>query len=781
MTTENPSIPSLTTEDARHLARRLYGLEGDIESLPGERSQNFQLRDPGGQIRVLKIANADETQSMLEAQVRALEHLASRLSTGTVQTPLPSLDGALLTEIKGERGTRHIAHLLTFLPGSSLAGVPRRSPELLRSLGHLIATIDRELADFDHPAAHRDLVWDLTRASTQWANTATIQPARRRFLAEQFLTEFEQHVIPILDNLPAGVIHNDGNDHNVLVSDTQDVRAVSLIDFGDLVHSRQVFGLAIAAAYAMFGSSHPLAAAAEVVTGYHAVRPLDDLELEALFPAIRARLAVSVTISASRKLERPDDSYVTVSEGPAWDVMDRLAGVDLEVARQCFDNACGRNQADARELGRSPEEILETRRRHLGPSLSLSYRQPLKIVRGWMQYLFDNSGRPFLDCVNNVCHVGHCHPEVVAANRRQMARLNTNTRYLHDNLANYAERLVATLPDPLSVCYFVCTGSEANDLALRLARTFTGHQGIAVVDGDYHGHTGCLIEISPYKHDGPGGLGTPDHVRKVTMPDTFRQRHPAETPQTGEMYAAEVATAVEQLRQSRHGFAAFFSESILSCGGQIVPAEGYFKYAFQHVRAAGGVCVLDEVQVGFGRVGSHFWAFETQGIVPDIVTIGKPIGNGHPLAAVITTPEIAAAFDNGMEYFNTFGGNPVSCAVGLAVLDVIEQEGLQAHALEVGDHLLRGLEGLKQRYPLIGDVRGRGLFLGAEFVKNLETLEPAADEASEVVDRMKHRGYLLSTDGPLYNVIKIKPPLTFTRGNADDLLYDLDQVLAELS
>ncbi|MFZ0548222.1 MAG: aminotransferase class III-fold pyridoxal phosphate-dependent enzyme, partial [Candidatus Promineifilaceae bacterium] len=377
-----------------------------------------------------------------------------------------------------------------------------------------------------------------------------------------------------------------------------------------------------------------------------------------------------------------------------------------------------------------------------------------------------------------VAHVGHCHPAVVEAGQRQMALLNTNTRYLHDLLAAYAERLCATFPEPLSVCYFVCSGSEANELALRLAQTTTGRKGILVVDGAYHGNTSALVEISPYKFNGPGGQGQADHVHIAEMPDGFRGRYKGQTAETGRRYAKHVKEAVKTAATNNHPIAAFICESLLGCGGQIVLPEGYLTAAFEAVREGGGVCIADEVQVGFGRVGRHFWGFELQSVVPDIVTLGKPMGNGHPLAAVVTTPEIAAAFANGMEYFNTFGGNPVSCAIGMAVLDVIEEEGLQEHAGEVGRYLKEGLTALKEQHPIIGDVRGEGLFIGVELVKDRETLEPAAEAASAVVEAMKNRGILLSTDGPLHNVIKIKPPLVFEKGDAERLVGEMSAVLS---
>ena len=428
----------------------------------------------------------------------------------------------------------------------------------------------------------------------------------------------------------------------------------------------------------------------------------------------------------------------------------------------------------------TPEEILRLRHRHLGRNLSVAYRQPLKIVRGRGQFLYDEDGRAYLDCVNNVCHVGHCHPRVVAAAREQMAELNTNTRYLHDRIALYAERLAGLLPDPLEVCFFVCSGSEANELALRLARTHTGRRGAVVLDGAYHGHTSALIDLSPYKHDRKGGGGAPSWVEVAPAPDPYRGPHRGATAETGALYAVEVGRAAEKLAAAGEPPAVFFAEPLLGCGGQVVPPPGFLPAAFDAARAAGAVAVADEVQVGFGRVGTHLWAFEALGAVPDVVTLGKPIGNGHPMAAVVTTREIADSFDNGMEYFNTFGGNPVSCAVGMAVLDVIEDEGLMENARRVGEHLLAGLRELAEHHALISDVRGLGLYLGAELVRDLETLEPGTEEATRIVNLARQEGVLLSTDGPHENVLKIKPPIVFTEADADRVVETLDRAFGQL-
>lgn len=429
----------------------------------------------------------------------------------------------------------------------------------------------------------------------------------------------------------------------------------------------------------------------------------------------------------------------------------------------------------ARERG----DLARERRQRLGRSLSLSYDEPLQMVRGSGQFLFDERGRRYLDMVNNVCHVGHCHPRVVRAGQEQMARLNTNTRYLNDLLVTYARRLTATLPESLRVCFFVNSGSEANDLALRLARTRTGRRGVLVLAHSYHGNLSSLIEISPYKFWGPGGGGRLRHVRVCELPDPYRGRFKAEDAACGRRPAEDALAQIERLHEDGEALAAFFAEPAHSCGGHLLLPPGYLATVYEAVRSAGGVCVADEVQVGLGRCGSHMWAFEPHGVVPDILTLGKPLGNGHPLAAVVTTAEIAASFDNGMEYFNTFGGNPVSAAIGLAVLDVIRDERLRQNAWRMGCRLLDGMRELATRQPLIGDVRGLGLFLGIELVRDRRTLEPAAREAALAVESAKRRGVLLAIEGPHHNVLKIKPPIAIQEEHCELFLAVLEAALAE--
>jgi 4-aminobutyrate aminotransferase-like enzyme/Ser/Thr protein kinase RdoA (MazF antagonist) len=422
-----------------------------------------------------------------------------------------------------------------------------------------------------------------------------------------------------------------------------------------------------------------------------------------------------------------------------------------------------------------PNNILSRRKAILGKSLSVSYSKPLTMVRGEMQYLINNQGQKYLDTVNNVAHVGHEHPKVVEAGIQQMKLLNTNTRYLSEAIIHYAENLLATFPPELCVIHFVNSGSEANELALRMARAVTKQKDIIALEIGYHGNTQGCIDISSYKFNGKGGQGQPETTHILPLPDTFRGLHRGQN--TAANYAAYADDIIANLHNSGKGVAAFIAESIVSCGGQVELPDHYLGQVYSKIRAAGGVCIADEVQTGFGRVGKAFWGFQLQNVVPDIVTLGKPIGNGHPLGAVVCTRAVADAFANGMEYFNTFGGNPVSCAIGNAVLEVIKADQLQNNAALVGDFLKKEFGNLKQKYHQIGDVRGQGLFLGIEFTD--KKLQPLSSLATYIADRMVDYKILMSLDGPANNVLKIKPPMCFNLSNAQYLLDSFEQLMKE--
>ena len=421
--------------------------------------------------------------------------------------------------------------------------------------------------------------------------------------------------------------------------------------------------------------------------------------------------------------------------------------------------------------------LQKLRKKYLSQSFSLSYNEPLHLVRGRGQYLYDSKGNEYLDAVNNIQHVGHSHPKVTEAANEQFKKLNTNTRYLDETILDYARALTDKLPSNLNKCYFTNSGSESNDLALRIARNHSNSKETIVLEGAYHGHVTSLIEISPYKHDGPGGKGPPEYVHVVPMPDPFRGIYRGQS--SGLKYAAEVKTILDKIRSDNKRLSAFIFEPILGCGGQIIPPNGFLSSSFKMVRDNSGVCIADEVQVGFGRMGESFWGFETQDIVPDIVTLGKSIGNGHPLSVVITSEDLSNEFNNGMEYFNSFGGNPVSCAIGHAVLKIIEEEELQKNAFRVGNELKTLLNELKSVHDIIGDVRGKGLFLGIEIIRDLETLKPDKQVTHKIVNEMRNRKILLSSDGPDHNVIKVKPPMVFNSSNALFLVETLDKVLSK--
>ncbi|MBT8097202.1 MAG: aminotransferase class III-fold pyridoxal phosphate-dependent enzyme [Woeseia sp.] len=418
--------------------------------------------------------------------------------------------------------------------------------------------------------------------------------------------------------------------------------------------------------------------------------------------------------------------------------------------------------------------LLERRQRLLGPAYRLFYDEPLHIVRGEGVWLTVADGRRYLDLYNNVPHVGHCRPEVVEAICRQAAELNTHTRYLHSNVVDYAERLLGLLPDDLNTVMFSCTGTEANELALRIAREVTNARGIIVTEFAYHGNSQLIADIST--EDTPPER-RPDYVETVPFPDCYRGIHRDED--AAERYAAHIDDAVARLAARGIKPAAFVVDTISSSSGVVEPPAGYLQFAAARARAAGALLIADEVQPGFGRTGRHFWGFEADKVVPDITTMGKPMGNGHPLAATVVRRELLDAFAKRTGYFNTFGGNPVSAAAGLAVLDVIESDGLQKNALQVGSYLRAKIESLSERFAAIGDVRGHGLFLAIDLVRDRQSREPATALARTLVNGLKERGVLTNTIGPHANVLKLRPPMVFSADNADTFLQAFAEALED--
>jgi 4-aminobutyrate aminotransferase-like enzyme len=529
-----------------------------------------------------------------------------------------------------------------------------------------------------------------------------------------------------------------------------------------------------------YDDSDPIAVMAEVAAGFDRVLPLEADEVDHLFDAVLTRFAITAVIIAWRRAVTPDQpGYLREYQEPQQKILARLMEIGRDRARAelrhrlRFPPYCPPEE----DKGRSDniDELLARRRQTLGKHLSLFYERPIHMVRGRGAWLYDATGKAYIDAYNNVPVVGHCHPHVVRTLSRQASALNTNTRYIYEIVIEYAERLTASLPDHLTACTFVNSGSEANDIAWRMATLVTGKRGAIIMDDAYHGITEAIAHLSPH---GPEDLAP--HVRTLMAPDPYRGPYRAGEADLAERYAADADRAIAELDEAGLGTACFMIDTSYCSNGIPDVPEGYTRMVAEKVHAAGGLVVADEVQYGFGRPGTHMWGFRYHDVEADFVTMGKPIGNGIALGAVITTQEIMKEFGDATGLFSTFGGNPVACAAGLAVMDVLEQEDLIESARVTGEHLRAGLRGLMQRYPLIGDVRGHGLIAGVEIVKDRETREPAPDEMKQIMNRMKDLGVLTGREGHFGNVFKIRPPLAFKPDHADRLIEAMDQALAEI-
>ena len=552
---------------------------------------------------------------------------------------------------------------------------------------------------------------------------------------------------------------------NVLFGD--DLRVSGIVDFGDMTHAPLVCDLAVAVADVLHGRDDAIEAADAIIGGYVSVTPLEDEEAGLLADLVAARLATEITVTAWRVGLYPDNAaYAASGEPGARAFLDAIEAMGIDAVARRFREACRR--LPYRRSATS--DLLERRRRAL-PRSPLFYSSPVHLVRGEGVWLFDPDDRRYLDCYNNVPVVGHSHPRVVEAVTQQQRLLATHSRYLHEAIVELAERLQATLPPELDAVMVVNSGSEANDLAWRIARAATGRAGAVVTEYAYHGLTEATHALSPEEW---ASGEQPAHVATIPAPDGYRGRYRRGDDGWVQRYAAHIDDAARAL--GGRGFAAIYLDPAFTADGILSPPTSYLREAARRAQALGGLVVADEVQAGHGRFGTHLWSFQAAGITPDMVVMGKPMGNGFPVAALVVKSGLLEAIPEEVELFSTFGGNPVACAAALAVLAVIDDEDLVANAGKVGSYLRQGLETLAERHPLIGDVRGEGLLLGVELVD--EARGPAAGDAHTVTEAMRERGILLSATGPAGNVLKIRPPLVFRPEHADLLLQALDEVLA---
>ncbi|MGH8126951.1 MAG: aminotransferase class III-fold pyridoxal phosphate-dependent enzyme, partial [Gammaproteobacteria bacterium] len=718
----------------RDVLLRYYGIEGDVRGLPGEHDLNFEIAASDGRF-VFKVMRVGCDPQFVEMQIAAMDHVSNAGLADYVPEVIRTKAGSAFTSITDGSGERRIAWLLSFLPGTLMAKVEPWTPALAASIGELLGRLDRALEGFEHPLLDRELKWDMRHADWIARHLDVIEDPKRRARIERIVQRFTQDLKPRLARRPLSAIYNDANDMNLLVTrHGEALRATGIFDFGDLIRGPRVCEPAVAMAYAMMGPGDPLARGAALAAAYHKAYPLTDEDAALLAPLVKVRLTVSVTNSALRHIEDPDNAYFIISEASAWRLLNYLDTIGDELFENTIRAAC----TGAGSLtGRSAKQSLLARRHIVAlGNQSLSYDDHLHLVRGKRHFLYDADGNEYLDVYNNVPHVGHGHPHVVEAVTRQMATLNTNTRYLQGVHVDYAERMLARLPPHLTKIVFLSSGSEANELALRLARAATGARDMLVMDHCYHGNTTGAMDISPYKFMHPKGPGVaPDWVHVVPQPDVYRGIHRGEG--AAEKYVAEFRAVLDSIASQGRKLAGFISECMPSVGGQIVLPPGYLNAVYAMVRDAGGICIADDVQTGVGRLGHWFCGFEQQDCTPDVVVWGKPLGNGFPLAAVAMTSDIAEAFAQGPEFFATFGGSSAACAAGAAVLDVLRDEDLQAKARETGDVLLAGLKELGKRHELIGDVRGSGLFLGVDLVRDRIRRNAATSEAARVMNLLR--------------------------------------------
>lgn len=790
--------PQFTVARVEALLLQHYGLAGQLKPLYSERDQNFRLIDAQQRQWTVKIANKVEDPAVIDCQIGAFAHIA-RIDPGLpVPRLLPALSGAGKIRIEATDGSVHYLYLLSFLPGQ-VVEADQLPPGMPARLGQMLARLGQAMRDYDHPAARgRELLWDLREAPRYLPEVKRLQRAEDREMATAVLTHLRDTVLPLTQDFRHQLIHGDVNEQNLLVNPAAPYEITGIIDFGDIIHAPLVFDIADLAADYLILPQDVLTTLCDAVAGYHAITPLQEAEIALIYDLAAARLLLAPLINRYREEETPDaPGYIQIYTDSCLAACHALRKAGREAATRALRQVCGLPAEaatapvpDAKaNLAPAAATILRRRKQVLGSTLSLFYEQPLHLVKGEGVWLSDPAGKRYLDCYNNVPHVGHCHPYVVEAIIGQVRKLNTNTRYLGEQVVEYSERLGRSLgglgPDgkavgnKLSVCAFVNSGSEANDIAWRIAKAWRGHEGGLTMDYAYHGITEAIDAFSPA--NSMSGKVAP-HMRTLIAPDPYRGPYRSnERGDLASLYAADTDQAIASLARAGMKPAAFMVDSAFMTNGVLDVMPGYLEQVFAKTRAAGGLCIADEVQSGFGRMGGFMWGHRHHGVTPDIVTIGKPAGNGHPLGVVITTPEIMENFLRQSSFFSTFGGNNVSCAAGLAVLDVIEHEHLVENAAHTGSYFRQGLTRLMDKHELIGTVRGSGLAIGVELVTDRTSRLPARHQTTRVINLMRDQGVLVGSEGILGNVLKIRPPIVFQRDHADIAIAALDKALAKLA
>jgi len=772
--------PVVDAVEAERTALELYGLTARAEPLDGERDRNFRLDVSDGRQFILKLIDPEADDIIVAGQNAALAHLAEQAPGVPVPRVVSTLASGDMGRIETRSGTYRV-RVVTYLAGT-LASRVKPTAALLHSVGAQAARLDHGLRGFFHPALGQPIAWDIRRAQLLLPCLKDVASPSARQLVSSALESLPELLVR-LHGLHSQAIHGDCHARNLLVSDSRDA-CTGIIDLGDMIHAPLVLEPAVSMAEFLADGAVSVDALGEILSGYASVQALESSDLDVLYELIAARLAIAVLIRAWRSHDR-----VTQSEPPEIGALDRLLRRGKVALDSHWREAARVLPATARVPGieTSPSTIAVTatssaasmipraasgpseddlgllRRRHrtLGAHAELSYERPLHLVRGKGVWVYTAQGERLLDVYNNVPHVGHAHPVVVAAISEQVSRIASNTRYLDERIITYVERLTSTLPRELDTCLFVNSGSEANDIAWRIAKSHTGHAGAVVMSHAYHGITDAVNALSPSICS-----PSPPHVEQVAVPTNSATA------------TADVDRALAQLGARGFKPAALLIDSALTSSGIFDPPPDWMAPIAAAVRAAGGVVIGDEVQFGLGRSGSHFWGFARRGYEPDIVTLGKPVGNGYPMGVVVTRRVILEKFQKQTGLFSTFGGNPVAGAAGLAVLEVLDNEQLMRNAHTTGEYFRSRLQALPAEHPALREVRGCGLMIGIEVAERPNA--PAAPLTKRIVNGLRMRGVLIGSEGPRGNVLKLRPPMPFLPEHADIVAEALRAVLRDV-
>jgi len=765
------NLPDVDVEEAARLAHTHFAIKGELHALGGERDLNFRI-DGDDASYIFKISNSEDGEDIVGLQVAALQHIRARDPFLPVPHMHADRDGQLMRRVTVENGDSHILRLLSFLPGTPVENTPA-TLRTWREIGALMGRINVALGSFFHPAARaNDHPWSIANCLRLQPFVKHINDMSARALVNSVFDRFRKHVKPRLDGARHQVIHQDAHCGNVLVDANDPERITGLIDFGDMLYGPIVADLAIIPDRTEHTDDDLLDVICNAAIGFDATFPLEENEVDLLYDLICARYALGATVIAARSTLHPETPGHMPSSEPFITPLDQLVTLGARACTRAVRRAC-RFPA---MLSRADEDaLLDKRRKLLGKNATHFYSRPMHFERAEGPFLHSTDGNRYLDCYNNVPQVGHCNPHVVKAISRQAAALNTNTRYLYSNILEYAERLTDKLAPHLDACVFVNSGSEANDIAWQMAKIMTGRSGGLLMEDAYHGITEPVREFSPGHPD----TALPAHLQGLIVPDPYRGKFRDGTPDIAARYAADADRAITDLADAGHEPAAFMIDSAFCSSGVPQTPDGYLREVERRVRAAGGLMICDEVQSGFGRMG-QWWGHELHGVQADFVTMGKPVGNGHPLGVIVTRTEILERFTEKTGLFSTFGGNTVACAAGNAVLDVIERDELIKNGRVVGAYFRSRLRDLMETHALIGDVRGNGMLTGIEFVTDRDARTPATEETVRLLELMRQRHVLVGNEGRDGNILKLRPPLVFRHEHVDLFVDALDAALSEL-